>query len=140
MSYRLCGRNEAQNGRSDPYADGTGEKSSVHKCQNLAILDRTLLSIRQGPARARPASARKNLRVQRFTVAYRDPVINILLQLDLILRQPLLGQSSDCRCHSRYDALFALVRDTLKVLSTRIRGVRPIQRDNIDPTASLNPS
>jgi hypothetical protein len=41
MSHRLCGRNETQNGRSDPYADGTGEKSSVHKCQNLAILDRT---------------------------------------------------------------------------------------------------
>ena len=49
MSYRLCGRNEAQNSRSDPYADGTRKKSSVHKCQNLAILDRTLLSIRQGP-------------------------------------------------------------------------------------------
>jgi hypothetical protein len=47
MSHRLCGRSETQNGRSDPYADGTGEKSSVHKCQNLAILDRTLLSIRQ---------------------------------------------------------------------------------------------
>ena len=46
----LCGRNEAQNSRSDPYADGTGEKSSIHKCQSLAILDRTLLSIRQGPA------------------------------------------------------------------------------------------
>ena len=50
MSYRLCGRNEAQNSRSDPYADGIRKKSSVHKCQNLAILDRTLLSIRQGPA------------------------------------------------------------------------------------------
>jgi len=49
MCYRLCGRNEAQNSRSDPYADGTRKKSSVHKCQNLAILDRTLLSIRQGP-------------------------------------------------------------------------------------------
>jgi len=49
MSDRLCGRNEAQNSRSDPYADGTRRKSSVHKCQNLAILDRTLLSIRQGP-------------------------------------------------------------------------------------------
>jgi hypothetical protein len=45
MSHRLCGRKETKNGRSDPYADGTGKKSSVHKCQNLAILDRTLLSI-----------------------------------------------------------------------------------------------
>jgi len=52
MSYRLCGRKEAQNSRSDPYADGIRKKSSVHKCQNLVILDRTLLSIRQGPARA----------------------------------------------------------------------------------------
>jgi len=34
--------------RSDPYVDGTGEKSPVHKCRNLAILDRTLLSIRPG--------------------------------------------------------------------------------------------
>jgi len=49
MSYRLCGWNEAQNSRLDPYADGTHKKLSVHKCQNLAILDRTLLSIRQGP-------------------------------------------------------------------------------------------
>ena len=46
MFYRLCGRNEAQNSRSDPYADGIGKKSSVYKCQNLAILDRTLLNIR----------------------------------------------------------------------------------------------
>ena len=52
MSYRLCGRNEAQNSRSDPYADGTGKKLSVHKCQNLSILDQTLHSIRQGPAGA----------------------------------------------------------------------------------------
>ena len=42
-------RNEAQNSRSDPYADGICKKSSVHKCQKLAILDQTLLSIRQGP-------------------------------------------------------------------------------------------
>ena len=35
---------ETQNGRSDPYAEGTAEKSSVHKCQNLAILDWSLLS------------------------------------------------------------------------------------------------
>jgi hypothetical protein len=29
MSYRLCGRSEAQNGRSDSYEDGTGGKLSV---------------------------------------------------------------------------------------------------------------
>ena len=49
MSYRLCGRNAAQNSRLDLYADGTGKKSSIHKCQNLLILDQTLHSIRQGP-------------------------------------------------------------------------------------------
>ena len=52
MSHRLCGRKETKNNRSDPYADGTGEKSSVHKCQNLAVLDRTLLSIRLGSFQA----------------------------------------------------------------------------------------
>ena len=51
MSYRLCGRKWVQNGRSDPYADGTGKKSTVHKRQNLAVLDRTLLSIKQGPGK-----------------------------------------------------------------------------------------
>ena len=49
MSHRLCRCKETKNNRLDPYADRTGEKSSVHKCQNLAVLDRTLLSIRQGP-------------------------------------------------------------------------------------------
>jgi len=38
ISDPLCGRKWPQKGRSDPYADGTGKKRSVHKCQNLAIL------------------------------------------------------------------------------------------------------
>jgi len=54
MSYLLCGRKEVQNGRSDPYVDGTSKKSSVHKWQNLAILDRTLLSIKQCPGMGYP--------------------------------------------------------------------------------------
>jgi len=29
--HLLCGRKEVQNGRSDPYADGTGKKSPIHK-------------------------------------------------------------------------------------------------------------
>ena len=36
-------------GKSDLNADGNARKSSLHKCQNLAVLDRTFASIYQGP-------------------------------------------------------------------------------------------
>jgi hypothetical protein len=38
-----------QKGKSDLNADRIAEKSPVHKCQNLAVLDRTFDSIYQGP-------------------------------------------------------------------------------------------
>ena len=74
MSYRLCGRNEAQNSRSDPYADGIHKKLSIHKCQKLAILDRTLLSIRQGPTSSHPyACDDPKISSGCFSLAKREP-------------------------------------------------------------------
>jgi hypothetical protein len=43
-----------QKGKSDLNADRIAEKSPVHKCQNLAVLDRTFDSIYQGPATTLP--------------------------------------------------------------------------------------
>ena len=43
-----------QKGKSDLNADRIAEKSPVHKCQNLAVLDRTFDSIYQGPTDTQP--------------------------------------------------------------------------------------